>query len=335
MNKQKNFLPETQSLKRLRKSTLAWALGVLVLSTSCAIDDHEDIIDEEEAVDTAFTEGIVEMGMFTHGIDIGHYIKNIDFTREDTREQLEELIAEAGPGNDLLSHFQRIGEQNPMAVLALMFNTVISDYHIKDDIVLGQSRGFGFIYNHLHDQSKDQGKIYMESLTSTQEIPEADRKIYVEYVPSEQAAVSPNTSFDAELFDRQLLPETESVSGYECSVSVYTLKAEYAPSNPDYPMATPLIQKLVVYTSPLFSKTINFTHPFYMPEEGGILRIDMYMDNGEQPTLEMRPYRISPEKLNNTQLEIETAEPVYTIDDVSWGFKALSIFMSGWGSFGE
>src|SRR5690606_10216970 len=247
MNKQKNFLPETQLLKRLRKSTLAWAFGVLVLSTSCAIADHADIIDEAEAVDTAFTEGIVDMGMFTHGIDMGQYIKHIDFTSVDTREQLEELIAEPGPGNGLLSHFQRIGEQNPMAVLALMFNTVISDYHIKDDIVLGKSRGFGFIYNHLHDQSKDQGKIYMESLTSTQEIPEADRKIYVEYVPSEQAAVSPNTSFDAELFDRQLLPETESVSGYECSVSVYTLNAEYAPSKPDYPMATPLIQKLVVY----------------------------------------------------------------------------------------
>src|SRR5690606_13269796 len=179
MNKQKNFLPETQLLKRLRKSTLAWALGVLVLSTSCAIDDHEDIIDEEEAVDTAFTEGIVEMGMFTHGIDIGHYIKNIDFTREDTREQLEELIAEAGPGNDLLSHFKRSEEQNRQAVLALMFNTVICDYHIKDDTGLGKSRGFGFIYNHLHDQSKDQGKIYMESLTSTPEIPEADRKISV------------------------------------------------------------------------------------------------------------------------------------------------------------
>lgn len=335
MNKRKNFLPETHLIKRLKKSTLVWTLGMLVLSTSCAIDDHEDITDEEEVINTTFTEGIVEMGMFTHGIDIGHYIKNIDFSRDDTREQFEELVAEAGPGNDLLSHFQRIGERNPMAVLALMFNTVISDYHIKDDMVLGKSQGFGFIYNHLHDQGRDLGKIYMESLTSTQEIPEADRKIYVEYAPSEQADVSPNTSFDAELFDREVLPATEPVLGYECNVSIYTLKPEHAPANPDNPMAYPMIQKLVVYTSPMFSNTINFTHPFYMPEEGGILRIDMYMDNGEQPTLEMRPYKISPEKINPAQLEIETAEPVYAIDDFSWGFKALAIFLSGWGTFGE
>lgn|SRR5690606_1307162 len=335
MNRQKNFLPETPLMKCFQKTTLFWALGLLVLITSCAVDDHDDIIDDEEVINAEFTEGIVEMGMFSHGIDIGHYIKNIDFSREDTREQLEELVAEAGLGNDLLSHFQRIGERNPMAGLALMFNTVISDYHIKDDIVLGKSRGFGFIYNHLHDQGKDQGKIYMESLTSTEEIPEADRKIYVEYTPSEQAGVNPNTSFEAELFNREELPDTAPVLGYECDVTVYTLKPEFASVNPDNPMVYPMIRKLVVYTSPLFSNTINFTHPFYMPEEGGILRIDMYLDESEQPTLEMRPYKISSEKLDPAQLEIETAEPVYGIDDFSWGFKALAIFMSGWGTFGE
>ena len=41
-----------------------------------------------------------------------------------------------------------------------------------------------------------------------------------------------------------------------------------------------------------------------MPEEGGILRVDMYLDNSDQPTLEMRPYKISPQKISDAQLSV-------------------------------
>jgi len=319
----------------MKKAALYVWLGMAFFTAACSIDNQEDIDDIGIVTDIPFTEGIIEMGMYSHGIDIGHYIKNIDFSRGDAKEQMEALIAAAGPDENLLSHFQRLSEQNPLAGLVLMFNTVIADYHIKDEVVVGKSRGFGFIYDHLHDKQQDVGKIFMKTLVATEEIPEADRKIYVEYSPSEQEATSPNTSFDAELFDRQLLDEKENILGYACNVSVYTLKAGYGTPDPENPLSVPMIRKLVVYTSPLFSETINFTHPFYMPEEGGILRVDMYLDNSDQPTLEMRPYKIIPQEISEAQLSVETAEPVYEMTDMSWGFKSLAIFMSGWGTFGE
>ena len=319
----------------MKQKTFYLWLCMAFFTAACSIDNQDDIDDIGDITTEAFTEGIIEMGMYSHGIDIGHYIKNIDFSRDDTREQMEALIEEAGPEENLLSHFQRLSEQNPLAGLVLMFNTVISDYHIKDEVVVGKSKGFGFIYDHLHDKQQDVGKIYMKTLVPTDEIPEADRQLYAEYAPSEQEAASPNTSFDADFFDRQVLDKKENILGYACNVSVYTPKTGYGSPDPENPMAFPMYQKLVVYTSPLFSETINFTHPFYMPEDGGILRVDIYLDNSDQPTLEMRPYAIRPEKISNAQLSVESAEPVYEITDLSWGFKSLAIFMSGWGSFGE
>jgi hypothetical protein len=319
----------------MKKTALYLWLSLAFFTAACSIDNQDDIDDIGNITTEAFTEGIVEMGMYSHGIDIGHYIKHIDFSRDDTKEQLEALIAEAGPENNLLSHFQRLSETNPLAGLMLMFNTVISDYHIKGEAVLGKSRGFGFIYDHFHDKQQDVGKIFMKTMVSSEAIPEADRQLYAEYAPSEQGAASPNTSFDADLFDRQVLDEKENILGYACNVSVYTLKAAYGTPDPDNPLSFPMIQKLVVYTSPLFSETINFTHPFYMPEDGGILRVDIFLDSSDQATLEMRPYKIIPQDISEAQLRVETADPVYQMTDISWGFKALGIFMSGWGTFGE
>ena len=243
----------------MKKSALYLWLSMAFFTAACSIDNQDDIDDIGNVTDVPFTEGIIEMGMYSHGIDIGHYINNIDFSRDDTREQLEALIEEAGPEKNLLSHFQKLSEQNPLAGLVLMFNTVISDYHIKDEVVVGKSKGLGFIYDHLHDKQQDVGKIYMKTLVPTNEIPEADRQLYAEYAPSEQEAASPNTSFDADFFDRQLLDKKENILGYACNVSVYTPKTGYGTPDPENPLSFPMYQKLVVYTSPLFSETINFT----------------------------------------------------------------------------
>lgn len=308
----------------MNKNIFYILLGITLLSVACTKDNGGDDTGTGETITEPFTEGIVEMGMYSHGIDLGYYIKNIDFSRDDTREQLESLIEEQGAEQDFISLFQAIGDQNPLAALVLTMNTVICDYYIKGETVLGKARGFGYIYDHFHDQGNDIGKIYMETDVQTDEISESDRRLSVEYAPSEQKDVNPNSSFDVDLFERTLLTKKENVEGYACDVTEYIPKG----GNVNIPM-----KKLLVYTSTLFSSTINFTHPFYVPEAGGILRIDIFMENDAQATMEMRPYKITPQSIRETQLAIQHTEPVYAIDDVSWAWKSLGLFMSGWSTF--
>ncbi|HLT87695.1 MAG TPA: hypothetical protein VKZ57_08905 [Sphingobacterium sp.] len=308
------------------KNFLYLSLSILFIVVACSKDNKED--DNLGPVTTEpFTEGTVEMGMYSHGIDLGYYIKNIDFSRNDTREQLENLMKERGSEQDFISHFQAIGEQNPFAALVLVINTSICDYYIKGETVLGKAQGFGYIYDHFHDQGNDVGKIYMETDAQVAEIPESDRKLYVEYAPSAQKETNPNSSFDADLFDRKPLSKKENILGYACDVTEYTPKVgSTSPSGV-------IMHKILVYTSPLFSNTINFTHPFYVPEAGGILRVDIFLEDNEQPTLEMRPYKITPQPISETELVIQHTEPIYALDDFNWGMKSLAIFMSGWSTF--
>src|SRR5690606_41606746 len=81
----------------MKKTALYLWLSMAFFTAACSIDNQDDIDDIGNVTDVPFTEGIIEMGMYSHGIDIGHYIKNIDFSRDDAREQLEALIEEAGP----------------------------------------------------------------------------------------------------------------------------------------------------------------------------------------------------------------------------------------------
>lgn len=45
----------------------------------------------------------------------------------------------------------------------------------------------------------------------------------------------------------------------------------------------------------------------------------------------MKPKEIKEIKLTANDLTSRTTVPVYTHEDINWGFKALAIMMSGWG----
>lgn len=318
----------------MKEKTFCLLISVGLLLTACSPNkSHTE--DHEEIADTPFIEGVIEMGLYSHGIDIGYFIDNIDFSRSDTKEQFEQLAQQQGGDHNLIDLFRGISERNPMAGFVLPFNTVISNYYIRHDRVTGKARGFGFTYDHLHNPERDEGKIFMETKIQLPQISPEDRKLYLEYTPSLETQVGANTSFQAELFDRKGLNEKENILGYACDITVYTPKDNVVAPPPGLgiPSAGSMYKKIVIYTSPLFSNNINFAHPFYVPEESGILRVDIYMEDSEQPTLEMRPYKITPQAINDTHLDIARAEPIYGMNDVSWAMKAMAIFMSGWATF--
>ena len=46
----------------------------------------------------------------------------------------------------------------------------------------------------------------------------------------------------------------------------------------------------------------------------------------------MKPKAIKEQVINQQDLTSKTSTPIYSSDDMSWGFKALAIMMSGWGA---
>ncbi|MGB7526636.1 hypothetical protein [Sphingobacterium cellulitidis] len=277
-----------------------------------------------EIINTPFTEGSVEMGIFSNDIDLGKLIGKIDFSKTNTKQQYEKLVGNDADAKAIIDLIATIGNQNPLAACAMTLNIAECAYNNKNDEVLGKVRGFGWTMDNYYNKSQDKASIYLEALAQTDKITEQDKKIYSTYKPSENKGSGAMNDVDFSQFNRESKSTKQNILGYECDVVVYTpkIKDENAPMQ---------LQKLVVYISPLFNNVISFTHPFYLEEDQGILRLDVYYLNNETPTLVMKPREIKEIKLTVHDLTNRTTIPVYTQDDINWGFKALAIMMSGWG----
>src|SRR5690606_21829982 len=64
---------------------------VLLLFSACAKNDSPDPDGQLPGDQTPFSEGTIEMGMYSHNVDLGFFIKEIDFSRDDVPEQFTEL----------------------------------------------------------------------------------------------------------------------------------------------------------------------------------------------------------------------------------------------------
>lgn len=308
---------------------------VLLLFSACAKTDSLDP-DDQAGDNTPFAEGTIEMGMYSHGVDLGFFIKQIDFSRDDVPEQFAELAENNEEAQAFLTLLEEYATTNPFSALGLMLNSVICTYYVKGDVVLGKAHGFGYTFDNYHDVGNDEGKLFLRTLVQTDEIPPEDRELSLTYVPSVDLYVR-SGAFDATMYHREVSSKNAVVGGYSCEVSTYTLQSQHVPEpDPDSPLPqTPIAQKLVVYTADAFSKTINFTHPFYLPENAGILKIEAYYDNGEEPTLVMQPEAITARTVTDTELQIEAKEPVYSFADLGVAWKMFAIMLSGWGALGE
>lgn len=279
----------------------------------------------EETINKPFTEGTIEMGVFSHEIDLGKLIGKIDFSKKNIKEQYIQLANQDTEVKAISDLITTLGNQNPLTAWAITLNIAECNYAIKNEEVLGKVRGFGWTMDNYYNKTKDQANIYLETVVQTDKIAEQDRKIYSSYKPLENNTVSSINKVDFSQFDRETQSGKENISGYLCDVVVYTPKIidENAPMQ---------LRKLIVYTSPLFNNAINFAHPFYLEENQGILRLDIFYLNNDQPTLVMKPKEIKETKVTTKDLTTRIATPVYTQDNINWGFKALAIMMSGWGA---
>lgn len=301
----------------------ALILGALLFYNCTSAEDKPLLEDITKVENSPFTQGSITMGIFSEDVDLGSLIDKVDFSKDDVKKQYENLHQNDPMVQEIFEVIQKKSKDSPLVAWAMTSNILQSTYYIDNDEVLADVKGFGWNMSHYHNKSKDKGSMYLETLVDSQHILKDDKKIYVQYTPSNNEGTSGVNTLDLSQFTREELSEKKNIAGYDCNVVVYTPKVIDNNS---------LIQmyKIVVYTSSLFSPAINFTHPFYLEEKGGILALDIYYQDSETPTLVMKPKQIKAQKITTEALTSKTALPIYNYDDVNWAVKSLAIMMSGW-----
>ncbi|WP_126973110.1 hypothetical protein [Gynurincola endophyticus] len=304
---------------------ILFLLAILVVG--CSKSGSNDSPDDQNVIKDTFKEGVIEMGIYSGGADLGVVIDQVNWSADNVREQVENVLNNLSDEENPMKIIQKVSENNPWLAFSLILNMTNCDYYIKDQTVLGKARGMGWVMDNYHNRSADKGSVYIETLVQTDEISDADKRIFATYTPSEDLGSQLN-AIDFSNFKREQQPKKENVLNYLCDVTTYT-----AVNN--VPGSQLNLYKIVVYTSSLFDKTINFTHPYYLPEDGGILRLDIYFENIPEPTLVMAPKSIIPRVVTSGELTTRTATPSTTINDPAWGFKALGLLMSGFSVLNE
>src|SRR5690606_33317136 len=88
----------------------------LLLFSACAKTDSLDP-DESSGNTTPFVEGTIEMGMYIHGVDLGFFINEIDFSRDDVPAQFAELAESNEESQAFLALLEEYSSSNPLAAL--------------------------------------------------------------------------------------------------------------------------------------------------------------------------------------------------------------------------
>ncbi|WP_028297343.1 hypothetical protein [Olivibacter sitiensis] len=268
-------------------------------------------------------EGTLTTRVTFAGVDMSPITEKIDYERGDVKEQMATLYKSI-PAKDL-SRLQDMMEKNPMMGFALAMTPPQATIHVKDKVAFARTRGLGYEIQHYHNELTDEALLYTASLI------QPDEAVTASYKPSQgyEALFTDDKRITTEKFNVEHSPQTATVAGYACAISTYTPKSLQADAGSAMGIPSVQVHKLVVYTSKDLPKGINFSHPYYLPEDHGIMRIDIYLDKGTEPTMVYEMTSVKKATIDDSMLVPKKTEPLYALTDINYAMKLLGIMMGG------
>lgn len=271
-----------------------------------------------------FSEGLLETKISMYGVDLSPLTEATASAKDNIQDPMKAL-KDRVPA-EKLEALQTKLKGNPMMGLAMLLLPPKGSIYLRKDAALARIYGLGYYMEHSHNLQTDEGIIYMSSQA------QPEKEATASYHPSEgyDKVFSGDRLIHPDQFTITKENGTFTVAGHPCQRSVYTARNLTAPASATLPgMPAPQLHKLVVYTSDRISKSINFSHPYYLPEEHGILRIDAYYDDGNEPSAVYEVTAVKPQIVTDELLAIKKSEPLYKIDDVQYGMKVMEIMFGG------
>ena len=295
------------------------SIRILMAAAVIALGYHGTV-----SAQTAF-EGTLTTRVTVAGVDMSQVTEAIDYGKGNIQEQMEAAYRQL-PAADL-SRLQTVMTENPMMGLVVAMTPPKATVYVKGQTALAHIRGLGYEIIHAHNEQKDEAFIYTASL-----MPSGDA-VTAGYQPSQgyEGAFAEDKRITADQFDMARSAGTADVAGHSCTITTYTPKAGTTePAGFNAPL-----HKLVVYSSKDLPKGINFSHPYYLPEESGILRIDIYLDDTTEPSMVYEVTDIDESPVDDSLLTPRKTEPVYTLSDSDYGMRVLGILLGGLGAMGD
>mgnify|MGYP003564144887 CR=1 FL=1 len=303
-------------------------LSVISLGMATGSDTKAPVKENKNVQDPVF-EGILTTRVSLAGVDLSTITENIDYQKGNIQQQLAALYKDI-PAKDL-SRMQTMMEKNPMLGMAMIMTPPQATIYIKGKVAMAKTKGLGYDIQHYHNQQSDEAFLYTASLINSGEA------VTSAYKPSEgyEGLFTADRRISSDNFKVERSSNTADVAGYKCSIATYTPKVLQQDAASSLGIPAVQVHKLVVYTSKDLPKGINFSHPYYLPEGHGIMRIDIYLENGNEPTMVYEMISVKKTAVSDDMLVAKKTAPLYALTDMNYGMKLLGIMMGGMTAFGS
>lgn len=265
-------------------------------------------------------EGIIKTRVSVAGIDMARIIEKIDYQKGNVQEQLAAQY-KLLPASSM-SKLEDMMKKNPMLGLVLAMTPPQATIYVKEKIAMVKSKGLGYELQHYHNEELDQAFLYTRSLLNTE-------AVTASYQPSKgyEQLFSQDKRPSLNNFTISRSTQTAQVAGLNCDIATYTAKTGLKQPG--------TVSKLIVYTSKLMPKGINFSHPYYLPEANGIMRIDIYLDDSQTPTMCYEVTSIQKTTVAADMLQPKKSTPIYQLTDREYSLKLLAVMMGGMATLGQ
>lgn len=311
-------------LKNISNKTtnLGFIIAILVFLLSSGISKANNLLHDKPNNEPGF-EGVITTKISLWGIDLSPITENIDYAKGNIQQQMKSIYMDKM--NNQFAALQSKLEANPMMGMALLLLPPKGYLYVKDQKAIAKTKGIGYQLDHYHNLQSDEAIVHTASLINPAEA------VTSSYIPSQgyEELFGNDKYINAANFTITKSPKKVNVAGYSCDVSVYTSKGDIEEVENSMGIPTVNINKLIVYSSPKIPNSINFSHPYYIPEDNGIIRIDIYLDQSNEPTIVYEATSIEEKKIEQEVFNINKTTPVYKLTDMEYAMKLMQVMFGG------
>lgn len=244
-----------------------------------------------------FTEGTIDIDIYFPGNKLSDLLKQVDLSKGSIEQQMGSLMESLN--QEEKARVNKSMKGNPIIALQIMMAPLLKNtVYVKEGIVTAKCDGLTYHLENTLNVKSSTGTVYMASQTNRA------NAITLNYDEEFFGESQFQTKIDSETYNRQETDQTKLIAGYKCKKSIYTLKKNTSPMS---------IAKLEVWTSDQMPKSLNFIHPYYLEEDHGIMRIDLFpvMGDGEEAAMVYEFKAINPGAVSDSDLSIVKTDPVY------------------------
>lgn len=302
---------------------------IVVCSVWACSDSSSSGPDPDPPVEP-FTEGQIDVEVSMPGhpalevfVDV---FGQIDPEAGEMEEQLEIIIQNLSEEDrGALQEFEEAfesgeGPEGLAPFFAIIYLPILEHViYIREDEATAKFDALTYHGENRYNLSSESGQYYINSRWYP------ENRISYTYIAEDLFDDFAQTAIDDEFYDIEQTGVTETIAGYTAAKRIYTVKNTDNPAGP---------YRLEVWTSEEMTKSVNFSHPFYLEEEGGIMKIAAFLTPDESFPIVYEFVNVTSRSVSDAEMAIQQSEPFYDYgeDADTVGLKMFDILF---GSSGE